>query len=71
MLSIFCIVRMMQGLEYILLHVQDPILFIIRKQHRHSPTQGKNIEKKINCLHPEIWNLSLSEMIQQTFQITS
>ncbi|XP_046847933.1 mediator of RNA polymerase II transcription subunit 6-like [Xenia sp. Carnegie-2017] len=30
---------MMQGLEYILLHVQNPILFVIRKQHRHSPTQ--------------------------------
>ncbi|CAB4006683.1 Mediator of RNA polymerase II transcription subunit 6 [Paramuricea clavata] len=30
---------MMQGLEYILLHVQHPILFIIRKQHRHSPNQ--------------------------------
>lgn len=29
----------MQGLEYILLHVQEPILYVIRKQHRHSPTQ--------------------------------
>ncbi|XP_022696741.1 mediator of RNA polymerase II transcription subunit 6-like isoform X2 [Varroa jacobsoni] len=29
----------MTGLEYILLHVQEPILFIIRKQHRHSRTQ--------------------------------
>lgn len=29
----------MTGLEYILLHVQDPILYVIRKQHRHSPTQ--------------------------------
>ncbi|XP_028396354.1 mediator of RNA polymerase II transcription subunit 6-like isoform X1 [Dendronephthya gigantea] len=31
--------EMMQGLEYIVLHVQNPILFIIRKQHRHSPNQ--------------------------------
>lgn len=29
----------MQGLEYILLHVQEPILYVIRKQHRLSPTQ--------------------------------
>lgn len=34
----FC--RNMTGLEYILLHVQDPILYVIRKQHRHSPTQA-------------------------------
>nr|CAG4635079.1 EOG090X0E0D [Alona affinis] len=26
------------GLEYMLLHVQEPILYVIRKQHRHSPT---------------------------------
>ncbi|XP_078263248.1 mediator of RNA polymerase II transcription subunit 6 isoform X2 [Rhinoraja longicauda] len=30
----------MTGLEYILLHAQEPILYIIRKQHRHSPTQA-------------------------------
>lgn len=30
----------MTGVEYILLHVQDPILYVIRKQHRHSPTQA-------------------------------
>jgi len=30
----------MVGLEYILLHVQEPILYVIRKQHRHSPTQA-------------------------------
>lgn len=27
----------MNGVEYILLHVQEPILYVIRKQHRHSP----------------------------------
>ncbi|KAL7306702.1 hypothetical protein TKK_0001374 [Trichogramma kaykai] len=27
------------GIEYTLLHVQEPILYVIRKQHRHSPTQ--------------------------------
>ncbi|XP_063703259.1 mediator of RNA polymerase II transcription subunit 6 [Culicoides brevitarsis] len=27
----------MIGVEYILLHVQEPILYVIRKQHRHSP----------------------------------
>ncbi|XP_022189819.1 mediator of RNA polymerase II transcription subunit 6 isoform X1 [Nilaparvata lugens] len=26
----------MTGLEYILLHVQEPILYVIRKQHRHT-----------------------------------
>lgn len=30
----------MVGVEYILLHVQDPILYVIRKQHRHSPTEA-------------------------------
>ncbi|XP_043929671.1 mediator of RNA polymerase II transcription subunit 6-like [Protopterus annectens] len=29
----------MVGVEYILLHTQDPILYIIRKQQRQSPTQ--------------------------------
>ncbi|XP_052866875.1 mediator of RNA polymerase II transcription subunit 6 [Anopheles cruzii] len=29
----------MTGVEYMLLHVQDPILYVIRKQHRHSPTE--------------------------------
>ncbi|CAB0002701.1 unnamed protein product [Nesidiocoris tenuis] len=30
----------MTGLEYTLLHVQDPILYVIRKQLRHSPTSA-------------------------------
>ncbi|KAK3587429.1 hypothetical protein CHS0354_007915 [Potamilus streckersoni] len=29
----------MTGVEYVLLHAQDPILYIVRKQHRHSPQQ--------------------------------
>nr|CAG4652186.1 EOG090X0E0D [Triops cancriformis] len=29
----------MTGLEYILLHVQEPILYVVRKQHRHSASQ--------------------------------
>ena len=29
----------MVGLEYELLHVQEPILYVIRKQQRHSPQQ--------------------------------
>merc|ERR1719483_1521078 len=29
----------MQGTEYCLLHVQEPILYVVRKQIRHSPTQ--------------------------------
>uniref|UniRef100_A0A8D0CQ25 Mediator of RNA polymerase II transcription subunit 6 n=1 Tax=Sander lucioperca TaxID=283035 RepID=A0A8D0CQ25_SANLU len=31
----------MVGVEYILLHAQEPILYIIRKQQRQSPTQEK------------------------------
>ncbi|CAL8283737.1 unnamed protein product [Lota lota] len=30
----------MVGVEYILLHAQEPILYIIRKQQRQAPTQG-------------------------------
>ncbi|XP_034238806.1 mediator of RNA polymerase II transcription subunit 6 [Thrips palmi] len=33
----------MTGLEYILLHVQEPILYVIRKQHRHTPAQATPI----------------------------
>ncbi|XP_041352609.1 mediator of RNA polymerase II transcription subunit 6-like isoform X2 [Gigantopelta aegis] len=33
----------MVGNEYILLHVQEPILYVIRKQYRHSPTQATPI----------------------------
>ncbi len=33
----------MQGIEFCLLHVQEPILFVIRKQHRTSPTQVMDI----------------------------
>lgn len=29
----------MIGIEYIVLHVQEPILYVIRKQHRSSPVQ--------------------------------
>lgn len=33
----------MVGVEYSLLHCQDPILYIVRKQMRHSPTQGREL----------------------------
>ena len=33
----------MTGLEYILLHVQEPILYVVRKQHRHTPSQATPI----------------------------
>lgn len=29
----------MVGTEYILLHVKEPILYVVRKQHRHSPEE--------------------------------
>ncbi|XP_071504993.1 mediator of RNA polymerase II transcription subunit 6-like [Diadema antillarum] len=31
--------KSMTGLEYELLHVQKPILYVVRKQHRHSPEE--------------------------------
>ncbi|XP_052767797.1 mediator of RNA polymerase II transcription subunit 6-like [Mya arenaria] len=31
--------QQMTGVEYVVVHVQEPILYIIRKQFRHSPTQ--------------------------------
>lgn len=31
--------RNMVGVEYILLHVLEPILYVIRKQHRHGVTE--------------------------------
>ena len=37
--SSYC--RNMTGVEYVLLHVQEPILYIVRKQYRHSPQQSK------------------------------
>uniref|UniRef100_A0A9L0SM51 Mediator of RNA polymerase II transcription subunit 6 n=1 Tax=Equus caballus TaxID=9796 RepID=A0A9L0SM51_HORSE len=36
----------MVGVEYILLHAQEPILFIIRKQQRQSPTQVDQTKKE-------------------------
>ncbi|XP_037812755.1 mediator of RNA polymerase II transcription subunit 6 [Lucilia sericata] len=33
----------MVGLEYILLHVHEPILYVIRKQHRHNPQEATPI----------------------------
>lgn len=38
--------RQMVGVEYILLHAQEPILYIIRKQQRQSPTQGQSFLKR-------------------------
>ena len=34
-----CVGSNLVGLEYTLLHVQEPILYVIRKEHRHSPNQ--------------------------------
>jgi len=37
----------MTGIEYELLHAMEPILYIIRKQNRHSPTQGLQFCKSV------------------------
>ena len=39
----------MVGVEYILLHAQEPILYIIRKQQRQSPTQGEQCSIGLKC----------------------
>lgn len=41
LLYLCLIFSQMVGVEYILLHAQEPILYIIRKQQRQSPTQGE------------------------------
>ena len=35
------------GIEYSLLIVQEPILYVIRKVHRHSPEKG---ESRVVCV---------------------
>lgn len=37
------VLKNMTGIEYILLHVKEPILYVIRKQHRHSPEDATPI----------------------------
>ena len=32
--------RNMTGIEFTLLHAQEPILYIVRKQNRHGPNHG-------------------------------
>ena len=56
----------MVGVEYILLHAQEPILYIIRKQQRQSPSQGqwhlKNLVVvfwSVSGQHPQhVYNIS-------------
>lgn len=47
----------MTGIEYEVLHVQDPILYVIRKQHRISPTQGQ--------LQQIIFNIDYFDLCQE------
>jgi mediator of RNA polymerase II transcription subunit 6 len=37
------VLKNMTGIEYILLHVKEPILYVIRRQHRHSPEEATPI----------------------------
>lgn len=37
------VLKNMTGIEYILLHAKEPILYVIRKQHRHSPEDATPI----------------------------
>lgn len=37
----------MAGIEYMLLHVQEPILYVIRKVHRQAPDRGSYMLSRI------------------------
>ena len=44
-----CIVcRNMKGIEYMLLHVQEPILYVVRKVHRQAPDKGAYVRGYID-----------------------
>ena len=47
----------MTGVEYELIHGQDPILYVIRKQERHSPDRGKLFV--MWSLAPTLYNTNL------------
>lgn len=49
LLYLCLIFSQMVGVEYILLHAQEPILYIIRKQQRQSPTQGEQCSLNFCC----------------------
>ena len=60
--------RTMTGIEYEVLHVQDPILYVIRKQHRISQSQGR--EKELFFLHGvtnEFQKSLLNHLAQYTY----
>lgn len=72
----------MTGREYILLHVQEPILYVIRKQHRHSPTDVTPMADYYIIAGtvyqaPDLANvfnsrlLSLTQHLQSSFEETS
>ena len=52
---IVCYCRTMVGIQYEVLHAQEPILYIIRKHFRQSPTQGKR-----SVFWLWVWALSLA-----------
>jgi len=62
----------MVGLEYCLLHVQEPILYVVRKQHRHSPTHSTPIADfyivaGIVYQAPDLLSIINSHMVSNTF----
>ena len=40
----------MVGTEYTLLHVQEPILYVIRKAHRQSPDKGDRCKSAVKSM---------------------
>jgi len=55
----------MTGIEYELLHAMEPILYVIRKQNRHSPTQGN-----LQTVHLFITIMSASFLFSSLFVIS-
>ncbi|CAH1791863.1 unnamed protein product, partial [Owenia fusiformis] len=66
----------MTGVEYILLHVQEPILYIVRKQHRHSPNQvtaltDYYIIAGVVYQAPDLGSVVSSRLLNATFNLQS
>ncbi|KAI0212887.1 Mediator of RNA polymerase II transcription subunit 6 [Lamellibrachia satsuma] len=66
----------MTGLEYILLHVQEPILYVIRKQHRHShmqvtPLADYNIIAGVVYQAPDLGSIINSRLLNTTHNLQS
>jgi len=62
----------MTGIEYEVLHVQDPILYVIRKQHRISPTQGwlQSQYHSIKYPYTKGWGFQMPKFLKEGMKLT-